>query len=145
MAGSSRCAKDLQTALAEMAFAGDKHVPIRGFTMSGWSSKRLHESGDARVENRRDTLGIPTIRPLGLATASGRMTKKKKRAQLEKLHETEDEKPARRLAKKAAKAESSGTPLGGYSNESNPWNDASLTDQFVWSKKVDKDRTMGIV
>ena len=73
------------------------------------------------------------------------MTKKKKRErELEKLHETEDEKRARRLAKKAAKAEKQRALLGGYSNESNPWNDASLTDQFVWSKKVDKDRTMGI-
>lgn len=74
------------------------------------------------------------------------MTKKKKKREreLEKLHETEDEKRARRLAKKAAKAEKQRALLGGYSNESNPWNDASLTDQFVWSKKVDKDRTMGI-
>ena len=71
-------------------------------------------------------------------------TKKKRERELEKLHETEDEKRARRLAKKAAKAEKQRALLGGYSNESNPWNDASLTDQFVWSKKVDKDRTMGI-
>ena len=64
------------------------------------------------------------------------MKKKKRERELEKLHETEDEKRARRLAKKAAKAEKQQALLGGYSNETNPWNDANLTGQFVWAKKV---------
>ena len=102
-------------------------------------AQRLRRGG---IPGDRNSYPIRHARP---GDRFGRMTKKKKRErELEKLHETEDEKRARRLAKKAAKAEKQRALLGGYSNESNPWNDASLTDQFVWSKKVDKDRTMGI-
>ena len=61
--------------------------------------------------------------------------------------ETDEEKRARRLAKKAAKDEKRAEEgsLGGYSNQSNPWNDPNLTQAFVWGKKVDKDQTRGVV
>ncbi len=36
---------------------------------------------------------------------------------------------------KKAKKES----IGGYSNDQNPWNDAKLTDKFVWKLKENKE------
>eukprot|EP00908_Phaeocystis_cordata_P010827 Transcript_21680.p1 GENE.Transcript_21680~~Transcript_21680.p1 ORF type:complete len:636 (-),score=346.15 Transcript_21680:280-2187(-) len=71
---------------------------------------------------------------------------KKRDKELAKLHETDEEKRARRLAKKAAKAAKAEeeSQVGGYSNHANPWNDPNLSEQFVWGKKVDKDRSRGI-
>ena len=54
--------------------------------------------------------------------------------------ETEDEKRARRLAKKEAKRARESEQLAGYSNEANPWNDPHLADAFVWGKKIEKVR-----
>jgi len=66
--------------------------------------------------------------------------------QLAKQHETDEEKRERRLAKKAAKEARRGddTQVAGYSNETNPWNDPNLTEQFRWGKKVERDRSRGI-
>ena len=66
--------------------------------------------------------------------------------ELAKLNETDEEKRARRLAKKDAKAakQQEDSQVAGYSNGVNPWNDPNLADQFVWGKKVDKDRSKGI-
>ena len=74
--------------------------------------------------------------------------KKRHKAEKEllKQNETEEEKRARRLAKKAAKAErrAEDAEMGGYSNETNPWNDPNLTRQFTWDKKVEKSRAAGV-
>jgi len=66
--------------------------------------------------------------------------------ELAKMHETDEEKRARRLAKKAAKEakRQDDAEVGGYRNEANPWNDASLSEQFVWGKKIERDHTRGI-
>ena len=55
-------------------------------------------------------------------------------------HETDEEKRARRLAKKAAKRAKEAAALGGYTNDANPWNDTGLGEQFVWGKKLERDR-----
>ena len=76
--------------------------------------------------------------------------------------ETDEEKRARRLAKKAAKRAKESAAMGGYADDDNPWNGASLhlahlpdcmadssaflladpnlTEQFVWGKKVERER-----
>ena len=78
------------------------------------------------------------------------MGKDKKRdkyeKELAKLHETDEEKRARRLAKKAKKEAKRGADpaLSEYTNEANPWGDSHLTEGFVWGKKLEKDRTNGV-
>ena len=78
--------------------------------------------------------------------------------------ETDEEKRARRLAKKAAKRAKESAAMGGYADDDNPWNgaritpflanlpdrmadssasliaDSNLTEQFVWGKKVERER-----
>ncbi len=69
-----------------------------------------------------------------------------------KAAETPDEKRARRLAKKAAKAAKreaaanggGGGGDGGYTNTLNPFGDTSLADKFVWGKKREHNRKLGI-
>jgi hypothetical protein len=56
--------------------------------------------------------------------------------------ETDEEKRARRLAKKATKRERESESLAGYSNDANPWNDPNLGEAFVWGKKEDRDKKM---
>ena len=56
--------------------------------------------------------------------------------------ETDEERRARRLAKKEAKRARETQALGGYSNESNPWNDPNLAEGFVWGKKTERDRRL---
>ena len=60
--------------------------------------------------------------------------------QLQKELETPEEKYRRRMEKKTKKAErkSKDEALLGYTNESNPFGDANLSESFVWKKKVDK-------
>lgn len=72
--------------------------------------------------------------------------KDKYEKELAKLNETEEEKRARRLAKKAKKeAKRQGVPeMAGYSNDANPWGDANLGDNFVWGKKLERDKANGI-
>lgn len=72
--------------------------------------------------------------------------RRKEEKEFRKQHETVEEKRVRRLAKKAAKAEHKreSADIGGYTNEANPWNDSNLTNQFVWDKKVEKDRAAGV-
>mmetsp|Transcript_44369 Transcript_44369/g.73606 ORF Transcript_44369/g.73606 Transcript_44369/m.73606 type:complete len:610 (-) Transcript_44369:413-2242(-) len=71
---------------------------------------------------------------------------KSREKELAKLKETDEEKRARRQAKKAAKAlkREEQSQVGGYTNEANPWNDPNLSEQFAWGKKQEKDRARGI-
>ena len=70
----------------------------------------------------------------------------KKQQKLEmKERETPEEKVARRIAKKQAKAEKNRKKMGwnkdsaGYTNASNPFGDEKLLVPFVWNKKLEND------
>ena len=56
--------------------------------------------------------------------------------------ETDEERRARRLAKKEAKRARETEQTAGYSNEVNPWNDPNLGEGFVWGKKTDRERKL---
>uniref|UniRef100_A0A914XFH7 Splicing factor Cactin n=1 Tax=Plectus sambesii TaxID=2011161 RepID=A0A914XFH7_9BILA len=73
--------------------------------------------------------------------------KRQKQQEKEKAKETEtpEEKRARRLAKKLIKEQKRKDKLGwgeehlGYTNFDNPFGDSTLTDTFVWGKKLEKE------
>ncbi|KAI8481879.1 hypothetical protein Bbelb_404110 [Branchiostoma belcheri] len=95
-------------------------------------------SADARIERRRREMQQDKEKT---------KEEKKKQKDLMKLYETPEEKRARRMAKKEAKARKARENMGwdqeymGYTNTDNPFGDANLLDTFVWSKKHEKEGT----
>jgi len=63
-----------------------------------------------------------------------------------KLLENPEERKRRRLEKKAKKMKNrqANETVAGYTNEANPFGDGSLSEKFVWNKKIQKDSDTGI-
>ena len=58
--------------------------------------------------------------------------------------ETDEEKRARRLAKKERKREKEAAlQIPGYSNDANRWNDPNLSQAFTWKRKDERDQREG--
>jgi len=82
------------------------------------------------------------------AQRAERARRKEEKARLKAL-ETPEQKRARRLAKKEAKAVRRRERMGeegitGYSNSDNPFNDNNLSDKFVWHKKLEAAEEQGL-
>ncbi|CAH1253369.1 CACTIN [Branchiostoma lanceolatum] len=114
----------------------------RGSSRSGGSSEESgsesDSAADARIDRRRREMQQDKEKT---------KEEKKKQKEMMKLYETPEEKRARRLAKKEAKARKARENMGwdqeymGYTNTDNPFGDANLLDTFVWSKKHEKEGT----
>ncbi|ETV92177.1 hypothetical protein H310_13424 [Aphanomyces invadans] len=68
----------------------------------------------------------------------GKSSKSKRRASSSDESDSDDERRRRRREKKKSKKASKIVKEMGYSNEQNPFNDANLTEKFVWHKNKNR-------
>mmetsp|Transcript_24607 Transcript_24607/g.61753 ORF Transcript_24607/g.61753 Transcript_24607/m.61753 type:complete len:599 (-) Transcript_24607:276-2072(-) len=80
-----------------------------------------------------------------MASIESEKERRRKEKQKQKAKETPAERQARREAKKAKKEakRALNSTIAGYSNQNNPFNDANLTDRFVWKLKMEKMKEEG--
>jgi len=105
--------------------------------------KRYSSSSDSESDASSDS----SMELLEKLERERRELVKRKKAEKEhaKALETPEEKRARRLEKKAAKARKDREKMGWdqdyvhYTNEDNPYGDPNLTSTFRWQKKLEKD------
>ncbi|KAL9235978.1 hypothetical protein vseg_010694 [Gypsophila vaccaria] len=77
----------------------------------------------------------------GSSSDGGKRTKKAAVSE-EEINEYLAKKAQKKAARVAKKLKTS--TVSGYSNESNPFGDASLNEKFVWRKKIEKEVTTGV-
>lgn len=109
------------------------------------TTRRLTVKDGCLPWGTRKTDTIPPFRPLALTHARDR----------HKHRETSEERRQRKAARKAEKladaalllpeeARQAAAEVAFYSAQDNPFHDANLGDKFVWGKKREKERKMGL-
>ena len=108
------------------------------------SSRRRSRSPDSRHKRSRRDEDDDDDRVRGRSS---------KHRDSDKPRETSQERQARKLAKRAAREEIkareeanrlAAAELSVYSSTDNPFNDANLTQQFVWNKKQEQEKKAGL-